>query len=61
MQGAELVCFLIGVVLGAGAWGCSGTPVSCEPCRPGTQASNPAVPCSACVPIDGGADAAEAG
>jgi hypothetical protein len=56
----NVACFLVAVVLGATAGGCS-ERVSCSPCPPGTRASNPAVTCSACVPIDGGADAVDGG
>jgi len=62
MGRAKLTWLFIGFVLAASAGGCfDDSKKACSPCPPGTQASNPAVFCSACVPIDGGADAAERG
>src|SRR4051812_48905400 len=59
MGRAQLTWLFIGFVLAASTGGCFDDPKNCSPCPPGTR-SNPAVPCSVCVPIDGGADASDA-
>ena len=59
MGRGKLAWLFMGFALAASTGGCSDTPTLCSPCRPGTRASNPSVHCSACIPIDGGADASD--